>query len=110
MSKLGQSILQGAREALAIARGEMEPARVFHPEPFDVAAIRKRLRLSQGKFAARFGLSVSTLRDWEQGRRQPDRYARALLKVIDHASETVERAMAAPPAPLTQTPAPAPDR
>ena len=107
MSRLGQSIIQGLQDARAIARGEMEPARAFNPEPFDVVSIRKRLRLSQGKFAARFGLSVSTLRDWEQGRRQPDRYARALLKVIDHAPETVERAMAAA---LTQTPAPVPDR
>lgn len=40
----------------------------------------------------KFGLSPATLRDWEQGRRSLDRTARALLKVIDHAPDTVERA------------------
>ena len=93
MSRFERELLESVQEARAIARGELEPARVFDTEPFDVAAIRKRLKLSQGRFAARFGLSVATLRDWEQGRRQPDRYARSLLKVIDHAPETVERAI-----------------
>ena len=93
MSRFERELLESIQEARAIARNELEPAGVFHPEPFDVAAIRKRLKLSQGRFAARFGLSVATLRDWEQGRSQPDRYARSLLKVIDHAPETVERAI-----------------
>lgn len=93
MSKFGQELIQSAKEALAIARGEMEPARVYEFEDIDVAAIRKRLKLSQGKFADRFGLSVATVRDWEQKRRRPDRIATSLLKVIDHSPETVERAL-----------------
>ena len=95
MSKSSNQLLETAREAPVLAGDEFGIASDFHSEPFDVAAIRKRLRLSQGKFAARFGLSVATLRDWEQGRRQPDRYARALLKVIDYAPLTVERAIGA---------------
>ena len=93
MTKFGQELLESANEALAIARGEMQPARAFTVKGPDVAAIRKKLGLSQDKFAKRFGLSPATVRDWEQGRRQPDAPARNLLKVIDYAPETVERAL-----------------
>ena len=95
MSTFGKELIESATEALAIARGEIAPARVILPNTVDVAAIRARLHLSQGKFAARFGLSVATVRDWEQKRRVPDRIAANLLRVIDHAPETVERALAA---------------
>ncbi len=95
MSTFGTELIESAGEALAIARGELEPAKVLMPNLVDVAAIRRRLKLSQGKFAARFGLSVATVRDWEQKRRVPDRIATNLLRVIDHAPETVERALAA---------------
>jgi putative transcriptional regulator len=90
MSEFGKELVDSASEALAIAEGTLATARVIALEALDVAAIRKRLHLSQGKFAARFGLSVATLRDWEQNRRRPDRIAATLLRVIDHAPETVE--------------------
>ena len=93
MSRLGKELVQSAKEALAIAEGRAKPARVWVPEDIDVAAIRKSLNLSQGKFAARFGLSAATVRDWEQGRRVPDRPARNLLRVIRYAPETVARAL-----------------
>lgn len=95
MTKLGSRLIRSAREASAIARGDIAPARSFGAEDIDVAAIRKRLNLSQDRFAARFGLSAATVRDWEQKRRRPDRIATNLLKVIDHAPETVERALEA---------------
>jgi putative transcriptional regulator len=50
--------------------------------------------LAQPEFAARYGLSVSTLRDWEQGRTVPDGPAQVLLRVIDAAPEVVERVVA----------------
>ena len=93
MTKFGQELIESANEAVAIARGETGPARAFMVKGPDVAAIRKKLGLSQDKFAKRFGLSPATVRDWEQGRRQPDAPARNLLKVIDYAPETVERAL-----------------
>ena len=95
MTSFGKELIESANEALSIAQGKLTPARVIAAETIDVAAIRKRLHLSQGKFAARFGLSVATVRDWEQNRRKPDRIAYTLLKVIDHAPETVERAIKA---------------
>jgi putative transcriptional regulator len=76
MSKFGEELIGSAREALAIARGGARSARTFSPAAPDVAAIRKRLGLSQERFARRFGLSPATVRDWEQGRRQPDAPAR----------------------------------
>ncbi|MBN8996992.1 MAG: helix-turn-helix domain-containing protein [Rhizobiales bacterium] len=96
MGKFGKELIQSAKEALAIAEGRMVPARVIQPRGVDVAAIRKRLGLSQGKFASRFGLSAATVRDWEQGRRVPDRIATNLLLVIEHAPETVDEALAVP--------------
>lgn len=92
MLTFGQDLVASATEAVAIARGDKEPAKTITVETVDVAAIRKKLGLSQEAFARKFGLSPATLRDWEQGRRSPDRTARALLKVIDHAPDTVERA------------------
>ncbi|TMV35923.1 helix-turn-helix domain-containing protein, partial [Thioclava sp. BHET1] len=59
------------------------------------AAIRKGQKLSQAAFAARYGLSAGTIKDWEQNRRQPDRAAVLLLKVIEQAPEVVERAIRA---------------
>jgi putative transcriptional regulator len=94
MSRLGQELIESAREALTIAEGEARPARSFSPAAPDVAAIRKRLGLSQDRFAKKFGLSPATVRDWEQGRRQPDAPARNFLRVIEYAPETVERAVA----------------
>ena len=77
MSKFGKELVQSAKEALAIARGEAEPAGIYVPSDVDVAAIRKRLGLSQAKFAERFGFSASAVRDWEQHRRRPDSAARS---------------------------------
>ena len=93
MTKLGEDLIQSAKEALAIAKGEMAPARLVEPEDVDVAAIRKRLGLSQARFAARFGLSPATVRDWEQHRRRPDRTARTLLTVIEKNPEAVMKAL-----------------
>lgn len=93
MSSFGKELVESAQEALDIAEGNLAPARVAGEDGIDVAAIRKRLRLSQSRFAERFGLSVATVRDWEQRRRVPDRIASNLLKVIAHAPETVERAL-----------------
>jgi putative transcriptional regulator len=95
MSNFEKELLQSLDEARAIARGEMKPARIFIPPDVDVAAIRKRLGLSQSKFAARFGLTHGAIRDWEQRRRRPDPAARVLLTVIDREPEAVERALAA---------------
>ena len=54
----------------------------------DVAKLRAKLGLSQTKFADEFGLDVSTVRSWEQGKRRPDGPARVLLMVIARSPRT----------------------
>jgi putative transcriptional regulator len=68
--------------------------RVYNPPLPNVKAIRHKLGLSQAEFAQRFGFSVRTVQQWEQGRAVPDRPARILLRVIETAPQAVERALA----------------
>ena len=94
MSKAGSRILASVREARAFARGETREGFVVHvPQAVDVKAIRGKLGLSQEEFASRYGFSVAAVRDWEQGRRQPEQAARVLLMVIDEAPQTVEQVL-----------------
>lgn len=95
MTDVGENILTGLREAVAIAKGDLKPARIHVPKKVDVKAIREGLGLSQVEFAARFGFSVSSVRNWEQNRRTPDGPARAYLQVIQHDAETVQKALSA---------------
>jgi putative transcriptional regulator len=93
---LGRRLVAGLTEALAHARGELElPSyAVTVPEHVDVAKLRRRLGLSQAAFARTFGLDVTALHAWEQGRRRPDRAARVLLAVIAREPQAVLRALA----------------
>jgi putative transcriptional regulator len=68
--------------------------RVHVPQKIDVKKIRTRLALSQEAFAGRYGFAVSAVRDWEQGRRKPERSARILLKIVEKEPEAVTRALA----------------
>lgn len=86
---LFNELLESARQGAAILRGEMEPSRAFAAEDIDVAALRERFGLSQPKFAAMLGISIGTLRGWEQGRRRPDGPARVLLRVAAQNPEAV---------------------
>src|SRR5271165_6346231 len=56
--------------------------------------LRRALAMTQEEFAARFHIPIGTLRDWEQGRCEPDQPARAYLAVIAHDPEGVKRALA----------------
>jgi putative transcriptional regulator len=96
MTALGKRLINAAKEARAIARGVADPKtyRVHVPDDIDVKRIRRRLKLTQNEFARRFGIPQGTLRDWEQGRRQPEGPARAFLLVIQHEPVAVERALA----------------
>jgi putative transcriptional regulator len=95
MSKLGKRLIAAAREGRAIARREADPAsyRIHVPAEIDVGRIRRQLDLSQDEFAARFGLSVATVREWEQDRRKPKGAARVLLTVIEKAPDAVMQAL-----------------
>jgi putative transcriptional regulator len=61
----------------------------------DVRGLRERLNLTREEFAATYGLEVETVRNWEMGRREPDRTARSYLQAIANDPEHVEAAYAA---------------
>ena len=87
--ELFEQLLESVREGGAILRGEKRPARVFtYGEP-NVRLLREGYGLSQAKFAALMGISVATLRNWEQGRRSPEGSARVLLRVVEKHPEAV---------------------
>ena len=82
-------------EALdTIKRGSLWPRRSRAADPVDVAALRKRMGMSQKQFAARFGFPVATLRHWELGDRKPRGAALVLLHVIGRDHIAVLRALA----------------
>ena len=90
--KLFADLAQSIKEMQAIRRGEMKPSRVFEvPEP-DARAIRSKFKLSQNQFASLLGISVGTLRNWEQGLRRPKGPARVLLHVVELHPDAVRDA------------------
>jgi putative transcriptional regulator len=64
------------------------------PEIVDVKKVRAKLKMSQDEFSRHYGFKPATVRDWEQGRRKPDRAARILLSTIDKEPDVVERVLA----------------
>lgn len=91
---LFNELVGSVREAGAYLRGEQAPARVdFVGEP-DPKAIRARLGLTQEEFAAALCISVKTLRNWEQGRREPSGPAMRLLQIADKHPEILLEAAA----------------
>ena len=87
--ELFDELLESVREGGEILRGERAPSRSFHFEEPDVRSLREKHGLSQSRFAAMMGISVGTLRNWEQGRRKPEGSARVLLKVVEKHPEAV---------------------
>ena len=88
-----ENLVESVRQAGRIRRGEEQPSRVVDFAPVDVKAIRHRLGKSQSEFASMIGVSVSTLQNWEQGRRRPEGPARALLRVASANPEAVAAAL-----------------
>jgi putative transcriptional regulator len=84
---IGQEILDGIAEIRAHKRGEgnLRTRRIAAPAP--PAEIRARLKLSQHAFAGLLGVSVRTVQEWEQGRREPRGPAKSLLRIADQHPE-----------------------
>ena len=87
------ALVASVREAGKVRRGTRKPSRAFDFKPQDVKTIRERLGKSQPEFALMIGVSVGTLRNWEQGRRTPDGPARALLQVASKNPDAVAKAL-----------------
>jgi putative transcriptional regulator len=91
-------IIAGLEEAVKYARGDVSKGTsrtVFVSKPLDVRAIRQRQGLTQEAFAKKFGFSLSTIKNWEQGHRAPTGPSLTLLLVIDKRPLAVEEALAA---------------
>lgn len=86
-NELFDELLQSVKEMREIQAGRMKPSRIVHAADLvnadtpNVAELRSRFKLSQAKFAALLGISVDTLQNWEQKRRQPDGPAKVLLRI-----------------------------
>lgn len=93
MTKAGKRLIEAAKEAAAIARGERQAARVHVEADIDVRSIRHKLLLSQEDFASQFGFTVNQIREWEQGRARPIGGVRAYLMIIERDPDSVRRVL-----------------
>jgi putative transcriptional regulator len=80
-------LVQSLKEAKAISKGEAPASRRFSLEPTDVKALREQIGLSQSEFARLMRVSIKTLQNWEQHRRNPTGPAAALLKIVSTSPE-----------------------
>lgn len=81
-NEIFEQLLASVEEGAEILSGRRKSARARQFSAPDVRAVRAGYGLSQSRFAALMGISVATLRNWEQGRRRPEGSARVLLEVV----------------------------
>jgi len=93
MSELFNSIKQGLNEAIEYSKNKCPKAIVHKFSPIDVKNIRANMSMSQTEFASAFGISVSTLRHWERGDREPQGPALVLLNVVKKEPKAVLKAL-----------------
>jgi putative transcriptional regulator len=121
-SRWGEALIQGLKEAIAYQRGELTDVRVYTVEvparkahlerppwyaPFLIREVRQKLSVSQAVFAEMLGVSVSSVRAWEQGRREPEGPVRRLLQIAESHPEVLAEACAPLDAdPDAESPAP----
>ncbi len=88
--ELFKELTESIREMKSIEAGTKKPSRVYKIDTSNPAqAARVHLKLSQEKFAKLLGVSVATLRNWEQGRREPTGAAKVLLRVAQKHPEAL---------------------
>ncbi len=93
MGKAFEEIQAGLQEAVLHAQGGKTDTVVHKPERVDVKAIRQKAGMTQQQFCAAFGLSLGTLRHWEQGDRHPRGPARVLMKAVERNPQAVLEAV-----------------
>ena len=87
--ELFAELVASVKEGGEILHGVKEPARTFPYDRLDIKRIREKYDLTQEQFAAMLGISVRTLRNWEQGRRIPEGPAMVLLRVADKHPQAI---------------------
>jgi putative transcriptional regulator len=91
--KLFSRLAESMKQHSEIARGTRAPSREFHVDSSKVREIRVATKLSQVRFAELIKVDVGTLRNWEQGRREPTGPAKALLRAIQNNPRAVLKAL-----------------
>lgn len=92
--KAFDKIAAGLHEAIAVARGASEPARLHVPAEIDVKSIRQKTGLSQDGFSSAFSFTIHQVRQWEQGRSRPLGAMRAYLMLIDRHPIAIQKWLA----------------
>lgn len=91
--ELFEDLSKSIKEAGKIRRGKVKASRVFTYNAVDIRSLRKSVKVSQSAFARMLGVSVGTVRNWEQGRRTPRGPAMALLRVFEDNPKVVVDAL-----------------
>lgn len=93
MNRFFDELMESVQQMDEIIQGERQPSREFVVDALQVRNIRKATGLSQARFAAMIDVQVATLRNWEQGRREPTGPAKALLRAIHNDPAQVLKAL-----------------
>ena len=88
-----EKLVQSIKEMKQIRKGKLKPSRVTKFDTISVKSIRQKLHQSQSEFAFMIGVSPSTLRNWEQGLREPEGPAKVLLTVAQKNPQAVYKAL-----------------
>jgi putative transcriptional regulator len=88
-----KKLVQSVKHMGSIIRGENIPHRRTTLPVIDVRALRERTGLTQADFSRMMGVSIRTLQNWEQGRREPEGPAKALLRVVQREPQAVLNAL-----------------
>ncbi|MCF6776099.1 helix-turn-helix domain-containing protein [Thiotrichales bacterium 19X7-9] len=91
--KLFNRLVESMQQMTEIIDGERSPSREFIVDAMKVKEIRNKTGLSQAKFSKLIDVKLATLRNWEQGRREPTGPAKALLKAISNDPKHVLTAL-----------------
>jgi putative transcriptional regulator len=89
------TLMESVKQAREISRGARKASRRFEVDSAAIKELRSQTKLSQPAFAGLLGVEVSTLRNWEQGRREPTGPAKALLRALRNDPQNVLKALAA---------------
>ena len=92
--KLFCELVESMKQMNEIVRAKRAPSREFYVDAIAIKTLRSKIGLSQPKFAALLHVDVGTLRNWEQGRREPTGPAKALLTAISRDPTHVLKALA----------------
>jgi putative transcriptional regulator len=93
MGRMFEDLKEGLAEADAFMSGKNTGAKAHIPASIDVKRVRRKLGLTQAAFASAYGLSLDAVKNWETGRRVPDRSAVTLLTIVDRNPKAVIKAL-----------------